>query len=171
MNKIGKKILFLGAGLLFLSSNLDAAARRQAAPKKKTPAARVDNKRVERKADDKKAAECSICLDPLKSMPVQATACMHTFHRQCLNQWLERNPRCPECRTNLNPQAYGLIRAAQAAPRRADPAPMRVNRVARRHNNQAGQNIQNLPGPLRWCLYAVLCCLRCPRAPENLVRR
>jgi len=171
MNKIGKKILFLVAGLLFLSSNLDAAARAAGrTTKKKTPTAHIDNKRVERKADDKKA-ECSICLQPMDPLDndteggVQATACMHIFHKNCLDQALRANPICPICRRNLNPQTYGLREAAQPAPgRRAAPAPIRGNHFV-------AQNIQNLPGPVRWCLYFVECCFRCPRAPRNLARR
>ena len=171
MNNIVKNVLFLGAGLFFLSGNLDAAARGQTTPKKKTAARverkRVENKVVENKADDKKVA-CSICLQPMDPSDndteggVQATTCMHTFHKNCLVQALQANPRCPECRTNLNPADYS-VRAGQQAPRRRAAA-ARGNPI--HIGNQPGQN----PGPLRWCLYTVFCCLRCPRAPRNLVR-
>ncbi|CAI2379334.1 unnamed protein product [Moneuplotes crassus] len=47
-----------------------------------------------------KSDECSICLtkyeqdDTIKVMPV----CFHTFHSQCIREWLENNSTCPFCR-------------------------------------------------------------------------
>jgi hypothetical protein len=43
---------------------------------------------------------CSICQDTLTSS-TRIRACGHTFHAACLDQWLQMNPRCPECRHDI----------------------------------------------------------------------
>ena len=53
-----------------------------------------------------------ICMEPLNNGQaggVQATACMHTFHKNCLDQALHVKPNCPECRTPLDPDNYGPV--------------------------------------------------------------
>lgn len=55
---------------------------------------------------DTEEAVCSICLEPLREMPVVQTACEHRFHGSCLRAWLA-NPssgqRCPLCRVRVVP--------------------------------------------------------------------
>jgi len=47
---------------------------------------------------------CSICCDEFKSrskvkkMPV----CQHTFHPNCIDQWLRNKARCPNCNRVVN---------------------------------------------------------------------
>jgi hypothetical protein len=52
------------------------------------------------------AAECSICLS---QMGDNATAlhCNHSFHHSCILQWLQHNPTCPTCRSNVFSSAAG----------------------------------------------------------------
>ncbi|CAF1043464.1 unnamed protein product [Brachionus calyciflorus] len=46
-----------------------------------------------------KSLDCSICLesfnydDKLKVLP-----CNHKYHAECIIQWVEKNPSCPQCR-------------------------------------------------------------------------
>ncbi|KAL5224439.1 hypothetical protein ABZP36_011078 [Zizania latifolia] len=46
---------------------------------------------------------CAVCLgeytggDVLRVLP----GCAHSFHRQCVDQWLRLHPTCPVCRTSL----------------------------------------------------------------------
>ncbi|XP_041358581.1 RING finger protein 11-like [Gigantopelta aegis] len=46
----------------------------------------------------KKAKECAICMgefilgDMLRFLP-----CMHTYHRECIDDWLMRSFTCPSC--------------------------------------------------------------------------
>lgn len=44
---------------------------------------------------------CSICRDQLMSPGKEAKMlhCRHAFHSQCINMWLQRDNRCPMCRT------------------------------------------------------------------------
>lgn len=52
----------------------------------------------------KEDAQCSICLgeyedkEMLRIMP----ACLHNFHRTCIDIWLEMHSTCPICRLSLN---------------------------------------------------------------------
>lgn len=50
---------------------------------------------------DVPAPDCAICLcdvdegEEVKLLPV----CMHLFHKDCIELWLEKNKTCPVCRT------------------------------------------------------------------------
>lgn len=50
--------------------------------------------------------ECSICLETIQDYCCNTT-CGHTFHRQCIEQWLFDNNSCPVCREGLSTQ--GLL--------------------------------------------------------------
>ena len=45
---------------------------------------------------------CCICVEEFKNnMEVKQTPCLHVFHNDCLNKWVETkiaNPDCPSCR-------------------------------------------------------------------------
>ena len=41
--------------------------------------------------------ECAICLATL-SLPTNALLCGHTFHADCLRQWIQEKITCPICR-------------------------------------------------------------------------
>lgn len=43
--------------------------------------------------------ECTICTDCILYPELVSTKCGHTFHRKCLNKWLNKNNVCPNCRT------------------------------------------------------------------------
>lgn len=46
--------------------------------------------------------ECSICLYPiLPPLQKAETACRHTFHKICLDEWLKIGDSCPLCRHNI----------------------------------------------------------------------
>lgn len=50
-------------------------------------------------------SRCNICLseyeegDTLKSLP----SCLHSFHEDCINKWLQINKSCPVCRQEIQP--------------------------------------------------------------------
>ena len=48
--------------------------------------------------------QCCICLDDLvigDENVVIIDSCSHSFHRHCINEWLNVNPICPICRKNI----------------------------------------------------------------------
>ena len=44
--------------------------------------------------------ECSICLKKYNNDKVYLN-CNHSFHRECINNWKERNDTCPICRKRI----------------------------------------------------------------------
>ncbi|KAL4449773.1 hypothetical protein ABPG74_008146 [Tetrahymena malaccensis] len=46
--------------------------------------------------------QCSICLiEFISQEKIRQTICNHTFHSQCLNDWLQKNDNCPICRQDF----------------------------------------------------------------------
>lgn len=43
--------------------------------------------------------ECSICFDEIAQNQSKTLTCNHTYHKQCINLWLEDNINCPLCRS------------------------------------------------------------------------
>jgi len=41
---------------------------------------------------------CSICLDNEEGNYIQPWTCDHSFHQNCINNWISRNRTCPYCR-------------------------------------------------------------------------
>lgn len=45
---------------------------------------------------------CSICLEEyIIGVPVRRLPCMHVFHSECLDRWLETSGLCPLCKTDI----------------------------------------------------------------------
>jgi hypothetical protein len=51
--------------------------------------------------------ECCICRDSFDDLPMELTTtvetvgCFHSFHRDCLREWIVRHTSCPTCRASL----------------------------------------------------------------------
>uniref|UniRef100_A0A336LJR9 CSON007381 protein n=1 Tax=Culicoides sonorensis TaxID=179676 RepID=A0A336LJR9_CULSO len=46
--------------------------------------------------------KCSICLSPFEvDSYVRRLPCMHFYHRECIEQWLQLNSTCPICRIDI----------------------------------------------------------------------
>lgn len=45
--------------------------------------------------------ECSICLDTINDKDLYQTSCNHTFHRSCIQKWVQKHLSCPLCRTDI----------------------------------------------------------------------
>ena len=45
--------------------------------------------------------DCSICLDPLNNRKIRKTICGHYFCHNCLQEWIQINPKCPNCNKNF----------------------------------------------------------------------
>lgn len=49
-----------------------------------------------------KKEHCTICCDNINySQIVRKLKCGHIFHYKCIDEWLETNTKCPNCRLNL----------------------------------------------------------------------
>ena len=42
--------------------------------------------------------QCSICLNENKKYRNLTCSCGHTFHKKCINRWLNSNNDCPLCK-------------------------------------------------------------------------
>lgn len=50
------------------------------------------------RGSDKKMRECVICMvDFVCGDPVRFLPCMHTYHQDCIDDWLMRSLTCPTC--------------------------------------------------------------------------
>ena len=47
--------------------------------------------------------ECSICLDEITVTNLHTTSCGHTFHKDCIKQWILLHNNCPNCRHMFPP--------------------------------------------------------------------
>ena len=45
--------------------------------------------------------DCSICLESFKNKELYSSTCKHTFHKSCIDKWLDKDNSCPLCRTKL----------------------------------------------------------------------
>jgi len=50
--------------------------------------------------------ECSICCDKLYTEKTKKLECKHIFHKKCLDEWLERDNRCPLCRNDIQQHSF-----------------------------------------------------------------
>ena len=51
----------------------------------------------------KEPKTCCICISAIgKLIPARVLACAHTFHHHCIEQWINTNPSCPECRCPID---------------------------------------------------------------------
>lgn len=48
---------------------------------------------------------CSICNSAYDETNIGITPCQHTFHRNCINTWLDDNNTCPLCRQHCDSQS------------------------------------------------------------------
>jgi len=55
---------------------------------------------TERQVEVPPETNCSICQEELHR-GTRLRACQHTFHDQCIEQWLQLNTRCPVCRHDV----------------------------------------------------------------------
>lgn len=75
-------------------------------------------------SDDRlSSVECAVCLSFLEEGEIARTLpnCKHTFHANCIDQWLGSNSTCPICRTEAEPRLVaepreGMVVAAVAPP-------------------------------------------------------
>lgn len=71
---------------------------------------------------------CCICYMPIhdESMMTELPECNHIFHHSCVRDWLDKNPKCPYCRTNTIQALQRKLRAQQ----NNQPVPLQQNEAA-----------------------------------------
>jgi len=52
----------------------------------------------EQPEEENEQPTCTICFDEITFDETKTLSCKHVFHRNCINEWLKRNCRCPNCR-------------------------------------------------------------------------
>ncbi|XP_052563827.1 E3 ubiquitin-protein ligase Kcmf1-like isoform X2 [Culex pipiens pallens] len=45
--------------------------------------------------------KCCICQESMKAEDCRKLTCSHSYHRECINQWLRDNNSCPNCRAEV----------------------------------------------------------------------
>ena len=53
-----------------------------------------------------KYEDCSVCYSKINPKQSLTTDCGHTFHKNCIEEWYERDNKCPMCRTNTQHHAF-----------------------------------------------------------------
>jgi hypothetical protein len=56
----------------------------------------------EDESEENNGERCTICLCEYQEQEdVRRLPCMHLFHKECVDQWLPTNKRCPICRVDI----------------------------------------------------------------------
>jgi hypothetical protein len=83
-----------------------------------------------KKIDDKKGTEnseieniprCVICLDNSNKNREFMFKCGHSFHGECVTQWLRNNRTCPTCRAVIDPYIAELVKRLVRTPDNSPP--------------------------------------------------
>ena len=53
-------------------------------------------------------SECAICHGEIvvEELLRSLAGCGHTFHQECVDNWLRQNPTCPLCRNNVRMNVF-----------------------------------------------------------------
>jgi len=72
---------------------------------------RVVTQKAEDCDEDDERRVCMVCLSEKEiGETVRTLPCMHTFHKDCVDEWLQQNATCPVCKLDI----LGGIRDSQA---------------------------------------------------------
>jgi hypothetical protein len=76
--------------------------------------AKTRNKRRKRLPQRIIDPACSICQEPLGHVAeTTRLPCRHTFHTECINEWMQHRMTCPDCRAHI-PATLGPPQVAQS---------------------------------------------------------
>ena len=80
--------------------------------------------------DNNEGPMCTICMDPIDLLSPHApaewmhTPCKHTFHTQCLAEWMAIRAECPVCRSSLPPISHETQRHLDQLQSHPQPSPV-----------------------------------------------
>ncbi|EFJ21151.1 hypothetical protein SELMODRAFT_443606 [Selaginella moellendorffii] len=64
--------------------------------------ARIDALPVSEAVETDKSEPCSICLEvPVGGEEIRRLPCLHGFHKECIDTWLQRRANCPVCKASV----------------------------------------------------------------------
>lgn len=68
--------------------------------------AQIDSATTVQASTDTTEETCTICQDDIEAntQTRKINACGHMFHKNCIDQWFERNVKCPVCRHDIRTQ-------------------------------------------------------------------
>mmetsp|Transcript_11013 Transcript_11013/g.20115 ORF Transcript_11013/g.20115 Transcript_11013/m.20115 type:complete len:241 (-) Transcript_11013:89-811(-) len=89
---------------------------------------------------------CHICLDQLNagnlvSWSKQNSQCTHTFHKDCIMEWLLRHDDCPCCRQAIVTEGFDRIMATSNAESRGDNVSEGKDVEAGSSNDEVGTHV------------------------------
>merc|ERR1711939_1110904 len=117
-------------------SALEALEKQPAAAKKKRtipcPGATRSTTTTKPSAPD----TCAVCLADVDVPAERVLECGHSFHMECIEKWLTKNPQCPVCRA-ATPRVHGMREgrvnaAASTIPNFSDVPPEMLERYLTR---------------------------------------
>ena len=49
--------------------------------------------------------DCAVCMEKIRAAEIVTTSgkCFHSFHANCMGEWIARQATCPTCRSQLSP--------------------------------------------------------------------
>ncbi|EOY02005.1 Zinc finger-like protein [Theobroma cacao] len=96
------------SALEFESSNYNMVPAKESSVKKMLKRVRVEAAECDKKGEEKikkrrlEAENCVICLEELKvGSNASRMPCSHTFHGDCIDEWLKQSHYCPICRFEM----------------------------------------------------------------------
>lgn len=82
---------------------ISALPTREWAPKPSAPPENVGTGEQNNNMGEVEVPSCMICLEEYKAGDIVKTLpCLHYFHSNCIDKWLRRNEKCPECRIPIS---------------------------------------------------------------------
>ena len=53
-----------------------------------------------------KLNDCSICYNKISNNKIKTFSCGHSFHESCIDDWFERDNKCPMCRAETQHASF-----------------------------------------------------------------
>mmetsp|Transcript_34367 Transcript_34367/g.60234 ORF Transcript_34367/g.60234 Transcript_34367/m.60234 type:complete len:172 (+) Transcript_34367:911-1426(+) len=93
-------LMLLQIGFLLIQSHLGP---RFMLPRRFKPQAYSYFKPLNEEIELRESRDCSICLSELERQDrhIMTTPCSHSFHKNCLTNWMTIKLQCPTCRSEL----------------------------------------------------------------------
>ena len=85
--------------------------------------------------------ECVICLEELKNPDF--LPCLHSFHTECINKWINKNPYCPICKIPISVNTPELLNHYNKDKKTLDDMVIEKNILYHRINELQQNDLEN----------------------------